>query len=86
MIDGAVVFHTDNFKESPNGWAAIGTSSFDYAQFDNFAVNSSRAYCPRVGLLFVTSLTYSGALPCASPAAGQSVVVSSHSANKVLVL
>ncbi|XP_062513660.1 galactocerebrosidase-like isoform X2 [Corticium candelabrum] len=45
MINGEIVYQTDSFTGSSSGWAAIGTSSFDYAQFDNFYVNSSALPC-----------------------------------------
>ncbi|XP_065845893.1 galactocerebrosidase-like [Oscarella lobularis] len=66
MINGKMVFQTTSLHEA-SGWAAIGTGSFDYAQFDNFSVQS-------------------GAVPCPAPAAGQSVIMSGHSANEMWMM
>lgn len=38
MLNGKVLWTNSVQLQPPNGWAAIGTASFELAQFDNFSV------------------------------------------------
>lgn len=38
MLDGQPLWKISGVSSPKNGWAAIGTSSFELAQFDNFYV------------------------------------------------
>ena len=81
MINGKMVFQTTSLHEA-SGWAAIGTGSFDYAQFDNFSVQSGAG--TQAKAMHVDSFADVPFLvPCPAPAAGQSVIMSGHSANEV---
>lgn len=38
MLDGRQLWNVTGVSSPKNGWAAIGTHSFELAQFDNFNV------------------------------------------------
>ncbi len=40
MLNGYPLWKNAVVLEPKNGWAALGTLSFEYAQFDNFEVNA----------------------------------------------
>lgn len=40
MLNGYPLWENAVVLEPKNGWAALGTFSFEYAQFDNFEVNA----------------------------------------------
>uniref|UniRef100_A0A8C8T4I7 Galactocerebrosidase n=1 Tax=Peromyscus maniculatus bairdii TaxID=230844 RepID=A0A8C8T4I7_PERMB len=42
MLNGKVLWENVPVKYSRNGWAAIGTHTFEFAQFDNFHVEAAR--------------------------------------------
>ncbi|XP_076979360.1 galactocerebrosidase isoform X3 [Tamandua tetradactyla] len=42
MLNGKLLWKDVYVAFPPNGWAAIGTHSFDFAQFDNFQVEATR--------------------------------------------
>lgn len=41
MLNGFPLWKNAVVPHPMNGWAAIGTSSFEFAQFDNFLVDAS---------------------------------------------
>nr|XP_045011107.1 galactocerebrosidase isoform X1 [Jaculus jaculus] len=42
LLDGKILWKNVSVKYPKNGWAAIGTHSFEFAQFDNFRVEATR--------------------------------------------
>lgn len=42
MLNGKILWKNVPVKYPEHGWAAIGTHTFEFAQFDNFHVEAAR--------------------------------------------